>query len=128
MIYPSLEDALRLHEMVIQATGGASGVRDVGLLESALARPMSSYAGLELYPTVWEKAGALVHGIIRNHPFVDGNKRTAIVMGATFLLMNGYWLEVSQDEFEATGLAAAEGTLSPADLAKWFEQNCQPKA
>lgn len=117
MIYPTLKDALRLHDMVIAATGGPNGVRDVGLLESALARPVTAFAGVELYPTLWEKAGALTHGVIKNHPFVDGNKRTAMVLGVTFLLMNGYMLEVSQDEFEATGLAAAEGRLTPGDLA-----------
>lgn len=80
MIYPSVDDALRLHEMVTQATGGAAGLRDIGLLESALARPMTSFASVELYPTVWEKAGALTHGVAKNHPLVDGNKRTAMVL------------------------------------------------
>lgn len=126
MTYPSVEDALGLHEMLLQVTGGAPGVRDWGLLESALARPVSSYAGIELYPTVWDKAGALTHGIARNHPFVDGNKRTAMVVGVTFLVMSGYWLDVSQDEFEMVGLGVAEGRLSPSDLALWFEKNSRP--
>lgn len=123
MIYPTIKDALRLHDMVIESTGGGKGVRDLGLLESALARPLTAYASVELYPTLWEKAGALTHGVIKNHPFVDGNKRTAMVIGVTFLLMNGYFLNVSQDEFEQTALAAAEGRLTPADLAAWFERN-----
>ena len=126
MIYPSVDDALRLHAMVLRATGGASGVRDMGLLEAAMARPLGAYAGIELYATIWEKAGALTHGIARNHPFVDGNKRTALVVGVTFLLLNGHWLEVSQDEMEAVGLGVAEGALTPADIAKWFEQNSRP--
>lgn len=128
MIYPTVDDALRIHEMLLQATGGAPGVREMGLLESALARPITSYSGIELYPTVWDKAGALTHGIARNHPFVDGNNRTAMVVGVSFLLMNGYWLEVSQDEFERVGLDVAEGKRSPSDLANWFEKNSRPDA
>lgn len=125
MIYPSLDHALRLHEMVISSTGGASGIRDQGLLESAVARPLAAYAEVELYPTLWEKAGALTHGVMRNHPFLDGNKRTAMVIGVTFLLMNGFFLDVSQDEFESTALATAEGKLGPGDLARWFAENCK---
>jgi len=124
MIYPSVDDALRIHEILLQATGGAAGLRDLGL--SALARPATAYAGIELYPTLWDKAGASAHGIAQNHPFVDGNKRTAMVVGVTFLVMNGYWLEVSQDEFEAVGLAVAEGKLGPSDLTAWFAQNSRP--
>ncbi len=123
MTYPTPDDAVHLHRIVLKATGGAPGIRDLGLLESALARPLSSYEGVEFYPTLWSKTGALTHGIMRNHPFVDGNKRTAMVLALTFLLLNGYFLDVSQEEFEATALATADGSLGPSELANWFERN-----
>ncbi len=93
--FPTLEEALFLHDRLIQRFGGARGVRDLGLLESALARPRSPY-----YKTLAEQAAALMQSLSQNHPFVDGNKRVAFALTAVFLRTNGYRLVVSAAEGE----------------------------
>ena len=77
MRYLTLKEALELHSRVIEQSGGSSGIRDFGLLESALAQPLMTFGGVDLYPTISEKASALCFSIVKNHPFVDGNKRLA---------------------------------------------------
>ncbi len=94
-LFPTLEEALHLHDRLIEVFGGAPGTRDLGLLDSALARPRSGY-----YPTLSAQAAALMHSLSQNHPFVDGNKRVAFAMTAVFLRMNGYRLVVSADDGE----------------------------
>lgn len=88
--YPTLEEALFLHAELINRFGGAHGVRDIGLLESALARPRSGY-----YTTILDQAAALMHSLAHNHCFVDGNKRIAFALMAVFLKMNGYEITIS---------------------------------
>jgi len=95
-LYPTLEEALHLHQRLIERFGGAPGIRDLGLLESALARPQSGY-----YKTVFEQAGALMQSLARNHAFVDGNKRISFAITVVFLRMNGYRLRVDADNGEA---------------------------
>lgn len=94
-LFPTLEEALFLYEELIKRFGGVAGVRDMGLLESALARPRSGY-----YKTLSEQAAALMHSLARNHCFVDGNKRMAFALSAVFVEMNGYRLLVSPEEGE----------------------------
>lgn len=87
--YVSLEDALAIHDLSIQRYGGIEGTRDEGLLESALAQPQQTFGGEELYPSLAEKAARYAFGIVNNHPFADGNKRTGAAVLAVFLRANG---------------------------------------
>lgn len=85
-----VELVLQIHEMQIENHGGASGLRDEGLLEAAIKQPFATFDGVDLYPSVEEKASRLAFGIIRNHPFVDGNKRTGAQLLIVFVRMNNY--------------------------------------
>ncbi|MFQ5616633.1 MAG: type II toxin-antitoxin system death-on-curing family toxin, partial [Anaerolineales bacterium] len=110
----------------IDETGGGHGVRDLGLLEAAVMRPQATFGGEELYPEVFLKAAALLHSLIRNHPFVDGNKRTGITAAGLFLMQNGHQLAASNPELEAFALSVATSGLEIEALATWLEENSQP--
>ena len=115
--YPTLEEALYLHQELLERFGGKSGILDLGLLESALARPRSGY-----YKTLSEQAAALMHSLAKNHAFVDGNKRVALALTAVFLLLNGFRLEASADDSENFVLTIAAGkTNDIALLSTWLE-------
>ncbi len=90
MRYLTLGELIELHRRIIEQSGGADGIRDLGLAESALAQPQMSFGGTELYPTLAEKAAALCFSLVMNHPFVDGNKRIGHAAMETFLVMNGF--------------------------------------
>lgn len=113
------------HAKSIAGYGGADGVRDEGLLESALARPLNLAAYGE--PDVFALAAAYAFGLVRNHPFVDGNKRTAFLICALFLDLNGYRLAATEAEATATMLAFAAGEVSEADFAAWLEANSRAR-
>ena len=100
MRYLTLNEVLELYLCVMDQSGGAVAVRDLNAIESALAQPRATFGGQELYRTIVEKASALGFSLIQNHPFVDGNKRTAHAAMETFLVLNGYELEASVDEQE----------------------------
>ncbi len=93
-----LNDILVLHEKSINDFGGSHGIRDVGLLESAIARPFQTFGGEDLYPTTFEKAAALAESLIINHPFVDGNKRTGMLAMVSLLIKDQYHLNASSDD------------------------------
>jgi death-on-curing protein len=113
--------ALAAHAEQLNEHGGAEGVRDPGALESAMARPRN----LALYgdPDAAALAAAYAYGIARNHPFTDGNKRTAAVVSETFLMLNGYALTASDDELVVAFLALAAGNLTEEDLTDWFRKH-----
>jgi len=113
-----------IHHRQIQRHGGSFGLRDAGMLESALARPQSLAAYGE--PTVFELAASYAFGLARNHPFVDGNKRTAFVASTLFLRLNGQNLEAPQAEAAVVFLRLAAGEIDEAELAEWFRRNCNP--
>jgi death on curing protein len=117
-IWVSLEVALAAHQEQIAEHGGGEGVRDNGLLDSAMARPQN----LALYgePEVAELAATYAFGIARNHPFVDGNKRTAAVVSETFLILNGSALNATDAELVVAFLALAAGELTEEEMADWF--------
>lgn len=118
-----LKEAVRaIHERQIAEHGGSSGLRDEGLLQSALARPQHLAAYGDPPPDLAALAAAYAFGIARNHPFIDGNKRTALVAARTFLLVNGANLEASQEEKYLTFLRLAEGSLPEEELADWIRQ------
>ncbi|WP_140908810.1 type II toxin-antitoxin system death-on-curing family toxin [Cognatiluteimonas lumbrici] len=119
--------ALAIHERQLAEHGGGSGIRDEGMLESALARPQQLHAYGDPPPDVADLAASLAFGLARNHPFVDGNKRTAAVACETFLLLNGSTLEADDLELYPVYLALAEGTLSEADFAAWLRPRLQAK-
>jgi death on curing protein len=126
MRYLTPQQVLFIHSRLIAETGGAPGVRDVGLLASAVARPQSTFEGQELYPDLFTKAAALMASLILNHPFVDGNKRTGITAAGLFLLQNGRQLRTDNLELESFTLRVANGHLSVSEIATWLEENSSP--
>lgn len=112
--------ALAIHDRQLAEHGGSAGVRDEGLLESALARPLQLHAYGDPAPDLADLAAALAHGLARNHPFLDGNKRTAHVAYRTFLALNGAELVATDEEKYLTMLALAEGNLKEQDFAAWL--------
>lgn len=113
---------LAIHREQLAEHGGSDGIRDESLLDSALAKPKNVFA-YEENATIFRLAASYAFGIARNHAFVDGNKRTALVVCRTFLYANGWTLRSSKEELYLTFLHLAEGTLSEADLAAWIEQH-----
>ena len=111
---------LAIHDRQLAEYGGAEGIRDEGLLESALARPQQTIAYAEPPPDVADLAAALAHELARNHPFVDGNKRTAYVACRTFLVLNDHDLAASAEDKYQTFLALADGCLSAEAFAAWL--------
>jgi death-on-curing protein len=124
-IWLRLEAILAAHDDQLAEHGGGVGVRDQGLLESALARPLNLHAYGE--PSLPRLAAAYAFGIARNHPFVDGNKRTALVAAELFLGLNGYDLTADDVEVVEVFLALATGELSEDELAAWIGRNCRKR-
>ena len=114
-----------MHKRQIAEHGGDDGVRDLGLLESALARPQNIHA-YEPDADIARLAAALAHGIARNHPFVDGNKRTSLVAARTFLILNGYELIAPPQDKYLTFLSLAEGSLTEEELTVWLREHIGP--
>lgn len=108
---------------MIEEYGGSFGIRDIGLIESAIARPHSSFGGEDLYPTLFDKAAALFHSLMFNHAFVDGNKRTTMTVTARFLYINGYELKVDNEEFVAFPLRVENNHLSLEEISDWLKKN-----
>jgi death on curing protein len=125
MRYLSLEEVIALYNQVVVQSGGSSGLRDRGAVESAVAQPEMSFGGEELYPTIVEKAAALGHALIQNHPFVDGNKRIGHAAMEVFLILNGYEIGASVEEQEQTILAVASGQFSRAELSDWLGKHIE---
>ena len=123
MRYLTVEQVLFLHARLIAETGGSHGVRDLGLLQSAIARPQASFEGVDLYPDLFTQAAALLDSLARNHPFIDGNKRTAIAAAALFLRRNGYQLTASNKEVVTFMMAVAQGELSLEAMTDWLRQH-----
>jgi death-on-curing protein len=119
---------LAIHDRQVAEHGGAAGVRKDGLLESALARPRQLHAYGDPTPDLADLAASLAYGLARNHPFIDGNKRTAHVAYRTFLELNNAELIATDEEMYISMLALAEGKLSERDFAAWLRQHLQPAA
>jgi len=123
MRYLTLGELIELHRRIIEQSGGADGMRELGLAESAIAQPQMSFGGSELYPTLAEKAAALCFSLVMNHPFVDGNKRIGHAAMETFLVMNGFELNAEIDESESTILRLAAGELERSPFTQWVVQH-----
>lgn len=121
--YLTLVEVLSLHRQIIEQSGGALGVRDLGALESALAQPHMTFGGEDLYPMLVDKAAALGFSIIMNHPFVDGNKRTGHAAMEIFLVLNRMEINASVDEQEQVILALASGNLGREPFVEWLKQH-----
>jgi death-on-curing protein len=121
--YLSLAEVLALHDAVVAQAGGAVGVRDLGALESAIAQPRASFAGVDLYSTLTDKAAALCVSLVGNHPFVDGNKRVGHAALETMLVLNGHELDASVDDAERIFLALAAGALTREAFVAWVRMH-----
>ncbi len=117
--YPSVAEVLELHRLVVAQSGGGTGLRDPGGLDSAVAQPRTTFGGAELYPSLAEKATALGFSLVSNHPFADGNKRVGHAALETFLVLNGRELGAGVDEQEALFLRLAAGGVPRAELTAW---------
>ena len=113
--------AQAVHQRQLAEHGGGQGVRDAGLLASALLRPQNIYVYTNGQASLAQLAAAYAYGLARNHPFIDGNKRTVLVLSLLFLKLNNKTLSASQEELYAVFMALAEGNLSESELANWFE-------
>jgi death-on-curing protein len=122
-----LADAVITHDLEIAAHGGSTGIRDSGLLDSALARPKNVWAYADSPPSLAVLAAAYAFEISSNHPFVDGHKRTALVVSFSFLEVNGRSVNASQEDAYLTILGLAAGEISENQLAEWFERNSDPQ-
>jgi death on curing protein len=120
MIKLDSEQVLYLHNMMYQSTGGSAGVRDIGSLESALYHAYATFEGNDLYPTIEIKAARQAYGIIRNQPFVDGNKRNGLFVMLTFLELNGIKLNFSQSELVKLVMGISDGTINPDTITEWI--------
>ena len=124
VIWIDLPEVLAIHGCQLDEHGGASGVRDDGLLESALARPQPLFTYCE--PDVFDLAAAYTAGIVRNHPFVDGNKRTGFVVGILFLELNGPTFTASEADATQAVLGLAAGEITDDEFAIWLRSNSTP--
>lgn len=126
MRYLSFGEVVELHQKIFAQSGGASGVRDVGLIESALAQPRATFDGVDLHPTIADKAAALGFALVANHPFLDGNKRVGHAAMEVFLVLNGFEIAAPVDEQERIMLDVAAGILNRARLSEWLALHIQP--
>lgn len=119
MRFLTLGELIELHRRIIVQSGGANGVRDLGLAASAFAQPQMSFGGTELYPTLADKAAALCFSLVMNHPFVDGNKRIGHAAMEVFLVLNGFELTADVDDSESVILCLAAGELERVPFTDW---------
>ncbi len=120
MIRISFEQTLLVHRYLIEVSGGMDGLRDQASLESALNAPFQTFEGEDLYPGKERKAAALCFGLIKNHPFIDGNKRIGVHLCDVFLEINGIKLEYTDDDLVQLGLSVADGTWKIPDILAWI--------
>ena len=122
----AVENVLTIHGRMVQEFGGGSGVRDLGLLESAVMMPAARFEGQFLHDGIAAMAAAHLFHLCKNHPFVDGNKRTALSAAEVFILLNGHRLNATNKELEELTLGVADGGVSKPDVATFFLRNSAP--
>jgi death on curing protein len=120
MIFLTLDDVLESHQNQIDTYGGSHGIRDLGLLESAIAQPEASYGGQYLHADLFEMASAYLYHLVMNHPFVDGNKRVGLEVGMIFLEINGVSIEASDEELVDLVLSTTTGQFGKKEIADFF--------
>jgi death on curing protein len=127
MRYLTVEEVIQLHQAVIARSGGLPGIKNRGLIESAVAQPRMTFEGVDLYQTLAEKASALGFSLASNHGFEDGNKRIAHAAMETYLVLNGYEIEASVDEQETIFLRLAAAELTRDDFTAWVQTHIKPR-
>ena len=123
MIKLSSEKVKLLHQLMAEATGGSVGVRDEGLLDSAIEGAFATFDGVELYPSKEEKAAKLGYSLISNHAFVDGNKRIGVFVMLSFLELNGIHIEAADEDVVSLGLGVADGSMEQKDILDWIHKH-----
>ena len=122
ILYLSIEQVEELHRIQIEIYGGSVGCRDSGGLEAAVARPMMTFGGEDLYPDVAAKAAALMHSLVANHPFVDGNKRVGAHAAPVFIELNDWAATIAPQKLEDVTMEVARGNIDNEPLTIWFRQ------
>ena len=122
ILFLSLDEVLEIHDDQIRRYGGASGTRELGLVQSALGTPRAGGPAGYYHTDLYEMAAAYLYHIVRNHPFVDGNKRTGVAAALVFLQMNGIEIRVTDDELVGVVLAVADGTLGKSGIAEFLRR------
>jgi death-on-curing protein len=125
MRFLSVDDIVLFHEKIIKETGGSYGIRDIGLIESALNRALMTYGGKDLYPSIIEKIAVVAHSLIANHGFVDGNKRIGVAVMILLLKMNNIKIKYTQQEIVDLGLKVAEGLWKEKDILNWIKRHIE---
>ena len=125
-LFLELDEILAIHRDQIERYGGSQGVRDMGLLQSALAMPQASFGGQFLHDDLHIMAAAYLYHLTQNHPFVDGNKRVGTVAAVLFLDLNGIVLDADEDDFEQLVLSVAQGKADKAAIAAYLRANSRP--
>jgi death-on-curing protein len=126
VLFLELDDVLALHADQVDRYGGSGGIRDVGLLQSALGMPRATFDGQLLHPSIPEMAAAYLFHLVQNHPFIDGNKRIGLAAAIAFLGQNDLWLEAGEEELTEFVLRVARGELQKADAAVFLRDHCEP--
>ncbi|MCU0392588.1 MAG: type II toxin-antitoxin system death-on-curing family toxin [Thermoflexibacter sp.] len=122
-----LQEVFEIHQVLVQEFGGSQGVRDEGLLKSAIERPFSGFGETEFYPTPEEKAGAILESIVKNHPFIDGNKRTGYVLMRLTLMQFGKDITATQDEKYSFVIEVASGQIEFQEIVTWITKRAANK-
>lgn len=123
MIKLTKEQVISIHSSLIKASGGTDGVRDEGLLESALESPFQTFDGHDLYPSIIQKAARIGYSLVSNHPFIDGNKRIGIHIMLVFLAINGIDISCTQEDLIKIGLSLADDTMTFEELSVWLSSH-----
>jgi death-on-curing protein len=123
----TLDEVLQIHELELSRYGGLAGLRDRALLESAIAQPMATFGSEPLHVDLFEMAAAYLYHIVRNHAFLDGNKRTGLIVALTFLAINGIPIPPASEQFYDTTIGVAEGRVNKAELSTFLRQSTEPR-
>lgn len=123
IIFLSTPQVLLIHDQMVKRFGGSLGLRDLGLVESAVARPQSTFGGVYLYNSLFDKAAALLQSLLKNHPFIDGNKRTALTSAGLFLKKNDYKLINQHKEEVEFAVRVDNGNLTVDQISKWLKEH-----
>jgi len=125
MIILTTDEVITMHEKLIEATGGSPGLRDIGLLESAILGCVQTFGGEDLYPTIIEKAARMAYSLCKNHPFIDGNKRVAVTALLVTLRVNDVFVHFTQRELITLGLGIADGSIDYENIIVWVNSHIE---
>jgi len=126
-LFLTLDEVLEIHREMIERYGGSAGIRDAGLLESAVAMPQAGFGDTYLHSNLFEMAAAYLFHLVQNHPFVDGNKRVGAMAAFVFLRINGWILTASESEFERMVRQVAEGEMKKEKIASFLQRNTKTR-